>query len=160
VGGAAAPGVRHGRFCVSALRRPAAARGVHTGGEPLRGTGHRSFAAVPQMGEMIPGAGSRVFGVRDPGSAARYRLRSRRSTQIIGAVLGEPAAKKVMGVMVLKCRKCYLVIAPEDPMITICCGSPSKFERCEITWHARCAPMMVRQYVPETKGGFQLERRA
>ena len=54
--------------------------GVHTVGEPLRGTGHRSFAAVPQMGEMIPGAGSRVFGVRDPGSAARYRLRSRRST--------------------------------------------------------------------------------
>ena len=111
------------------------------------------------MGEMIPGAGSRVFGVRDPGSAARYRLRSRRSTQIIGAVLGEPAAKKVMGVMVLKCRKCNLVIAPEDPLITICCGSPSKFEKCEIAWHARCAPMMVRQYVPETKGGFQLERR-
>ena len=64
-----------------------------------------------------------------------------------------------MGVMVLKCRNCNLVIAPEDPMITICCASPSKFEKCEITWHARCAPMMVRQYVPETKGGFQLERR-
>jgi hypothetical protein len=64
-----------------------------------------------------------------------------------------------MGVMVSKCRKCNLVIAPEDPIITICCGSPSKFEKCEITWHARCAPMMVRQYVPETKGGFQLERR-
>ena len=79
--------------------------------------------------------------------------------QVIGAVLGEPAAKKVMGVVVLKCRKCNLVIAPEDPMITISCGSPSKFEKCEISWHARCAPMMVRQYVPETKGGFQLERR-
>ena len=72
---------------------------------------------------------------------------------------GEPAAKKVMGVLVLKCRKCNWVIAPEDPIITICCGSPSKFEKCEITWHARCAPMMVRQYVPETKGVFQLERR-
>jgi hypothetical protein len=119
------------------------------------------------MGEMIlltchvkqPGVRSCVLGVRDPGSAARCRLRSRRSTQVIGAVLGEPAAKKGMGVMVLKCRKCNLVIAPEDPIITICCGSPSKFEKCEITWHARCAPMMVRQYVPETKGGFQLERR-
>jgi hypothetical protein len=52
--------------------------------------------------------------------------------------------------VVLKCRKCNLIIAPEGPIITICCGGPSKFEKCEITW---------RQYVPETKGGFQLERR-
>jgi hypothetical protein len=35
----------------------------------------------------------------------------------------------------LKCRKCDLAIAPEDPIVTICCGSPSKFEKCEITWH-------------------------
>jgi hypothetical protein len=60
--------------------------------------------------------------------------------------------------VVLKCRKCNLVIAQEDPIITICCGSPSKFEKCEITWHTRCAPMIVRQYVPETKGGITLQR--
>ena len=58
----------------------------------------------------------------------------------------------------MKCRKCSLVIAPEDPIIMITCGSPSRFEKCEITWHARCAPMIVRQYVPETKGGFALNR--
>jgi hypothetical protein len=62
-------------------------------------------------------------------------------------------------VVVLKCRKCNLVIAPEDPIITICCGSPSKFEKCEITWHTRGAPMIVRQYVLEAKGGITLPRR-
>src|SRR4029453_9242452 len=94
----------------------------------------------------------------------RYRLRSRRSTQVIGAVLVSPderaasrRRRRRWRGTVLKCRKCNLVIAPEDPIITICCGSPSKFEKCEITWHARCAPMMVRQYVPETKGGFALQ---
>ena len=60
--------------------------------------------------------------------------------------------------MVLRCRKCGLVIAPEDPIITICCGSLSKFEKCEIIWHTRCAPLIVRQYVPESKGGFTLQR--
>ena len=67
------------------------------------------------------------------------------------------SSKKVMGVVVLKCRKCKLVIAPEDPIIMITCGSPSRFEKCEITWHARCAPMIVRRYVPE--GGFALQGR-
>jgi hypothetical protein len=63
-----------------------------------------------------------------------------------------------MGLVMLRCRKCNLVIEPEDPINTIYCGSPSKFEKCEITWHAQCAPMIVRQYVPETKGGFTLQR--
>jgi hypothetical protein len=72
-------------------------------------------------------------------------------------VVPHESSKKVMGVVVLKCRKCNLVIAPEDPIIMITCGSPSRFEKCEITWHARCAPMIVRQYVPETKGGFALQ---
>jgi hypothetical protein len=56
----------------------------------------------------------------------------------------------------LKCRKCSVVIAAADPIIMITCGSPSRFEKSEITWHARCAPMIVRQYVPDTKGGFAL----
>ena len=58
----------------------------------------------------------------------------------------------------MKCRKCSRVIAPEDPIIMITCGSPSKFEKGEITWHVDCAPMIVRQYVPETKGGIRLQR--
>ena len=72
-------------------------------------------------------------------------------------VIRHESSKKVMGVVVLKCRKCNLVIAPEDPIIMITCGSPSRFEKGEIAWHARCAPMIVRQYVPETKGGFALQ---
>jgi hypothetical protein len=36
---------------------------------------------------------------------------------------------------------------------------PVQVRDVRITWHARCAPMMVRQYVPKTKGGSQLERR-
>jgi hypothetical protein len=56
--------------------------------------------------------------------------------------------------LVLECLKCKLVIAPEDPIITISCGSPSRFEKCEITWHARCAPMIVRQHIPPAKGGI------
>jgi hypothetical protein len=37
-------------------------------------------------------------GCIDVRATKRYRLRSPRSTEVIGAVLGEPAAKKVMGV--------------------------------------------------------------
>jgi hypothetical protein len=39
-----------------------------------------------------------------------------------------------MGVVVLECLKCNLVIAPEDPIITLSCGSPSKMEKCEFAW--------------------------
>src|SRR4029450_2843268 len=59
-----------------------------------------------------------------------------------------PCGKKVLGLVEVRCRKCSLVIEPEDPIITIYCGSPSKFEKCEITWHPQCAPMIVRHYVP------------
>ena len=72
-------------------------------------------------------------------------------------IVPDESSKTAMGVIVLKCRKCSLVIAPEESIIMITCGSPSRFEKCEITWHARCAPMIVRQYVPETKGGFALQ---
>ena len=63
-----------------------------------------------------------------------------------------------MGLVMLRCRKCNLVIEPEDPIITIYGGSPSRFEKGEITWHVDCAPMIVRQYVPETKGGIRLQQ--
>lgn len=53
----------------------------------------------------------------------------------------------------LECRRCKLAIAPEDPIITIACGSPSKMEK-EITWHVQCAPMIVRQHIPPAKGGI------
>ena len=54
----------------------------------------------------------------------------------------------------LVCRNCARIIEPDDPIISISCGTPSKFEKCEITWHVRCAPIIVRQHIPPAKGGI------
>ena len=86
-------------------------------------------------------------GVRYPGSRGRYRLVSSRSTRVID---------KVMGVVVLKCRKCNLLVAPEDLVIILDGFPPESVEKGEITWHARCAPRIVREHIPPTKGGMTL----
>jgi hypothetical protein len=66
---------------------------------------------------------------------------------------------KVMGVVVLKCRKCNLMVAPEDLVIILDGFPPESVEKGEITWHARCAPRIVREHIPPTKGGITLSKK-
>jgi len=61
-----------------------------------------------------------------------------------------------MGVVVLKCRKCNLLVAPEDLVIILDGFPPESVEKGEIIWHARCAPRIVREHIPPTKGGTTL----
>ena len=58
--------------------------------------------------------------------------------------------------MVLKCRKCNLIVAPEDLVIILGGFPPESVENGEITWHARCAPRIVREHIPRMKGGLSL----
>jgi hypothetical protein len=60
--------------------------------------------------------------------------------------------------MALQCRECKRVIEPTEAVIVIRCGTLSDMEKCESAWHAWCAPMLVRQYVPPAKGGFTLRK--
>ena len=62
----------------------------------------------------------------------------------------------MMGVVVLKCRKCNLMVAPEDLVIILDGFPPESVEKGEIAWHARCAPRIVREHIPPTKGGITL----
>jgi hypothetical protein len=55
------------------------------------------------------------------------------------------------------CRLCKGVIEPGDAIIVIGCGTVVNIELCENVWHARCAPRLVRQYVPPGKGGFTIQ---
>jgi hypothetical protein len=61
-----------------------------------------------------------------------------------------------MGVVVLKCRKCNLMVAPEDLVIVLDGFPPESVEKGEIAWHARCAPRIVRERIPATKGASTL----
>jgi hypothetical protein len=61
-----------------------------------------------------------------------------------------------MGVVVLKCRKCNLMVAPEDLVIILDGFPPESVEKGEIAWHARCAPRIVREHIPPTQGGITL----
>ena len=59
-----------------------------------------------------------------------------------------------MGVVVLKCRKCNLLVASEDLVIILDGFPPESVEKGEIAWHARCAPRIVREHIPPTKSGI------
>ena len=54
----------------------------------------------------------------------------------------------------MKCRKCNLLVAPEDLVIILDGFPPESVERGEIIWHARCAPRIVREHIPLTKSGI------
>ena len=54
----------------------------------------------------------------------------------------------------MKCRKCKLMVAPEDLVIVLDGFPTESVEKGEITWHERCAPRIVREHIPPTKSGI------
>lgn len=60
-------------------------------------------------------------------------------------------------IAVLQCKKCQLVIQPDESVIAIYFGVPATGEIDEITWHARCCPPIIREYVPPARDGSSLE---
>jgi hypothetical protein len=71
------------------------------------------------------------------------------------------------GAVRLSCRRCRLVIGPDDPMVVVAVGTPATWLRPQAVldnlevaagrWHWRCAPTAVRAYAPVFRphgGGF------
>jgi hypothetical protein len=70
--------------------------------------------------------------------------------------------------VLMKCRRCKQVIAPDDPMVVVATGKPRSWYRrvgerlftSPGKWHYRCAPNPVRQYASPIDDDEPLRDRA